>query len=193
MLSCIYMNIKRSYAPVSRWSSGNSNADITIISTITSSCDLTTILSRESDREQMSSKVTDNELKKGFQNNRKSKLVGFTVSSREDLEKKIVSCYRYVFSLFDSHLCQRRKIDLCLVPNFVHLHHYRVHDLISSLSLPAPLLMLCLPAWVLLYAPLRIPLLRSWYSSPIQLHGKTEVSRSRLIFQIDVTGPRSRL
>ena len=44
-----------------------------------------------------------------------------------------------------------------------------------------------------LYAPLRIPLLRPWYSFPIQLHGKTDVLRSRLIFQIDVTGPRSRL
>ena len=63
-----------------------------------SSCDLTTIQLRESDWKQMSSKEPTTKLKKGFQTNPKSKLVGFTVSSREDLERKIVSCYRFVFS-----------------------------------------------------------------------------------------------
>ena len=92
------INIKQSHAPVSRWSSRHSISDNPIVSTIPSSCDLTTIWLRESDWKQMSSKEPTTKLKRGFQINRKSKLVGFTVSSREDLERKIVSCYRFVFS-----------------------------------------------------------------------------------------------
>ena len=63
-------SIKRPYAPVSRWSSRHSSADNTIVSTITSSCDLTTIWLRESDWEQMSSKKPTIKLKNGFQTNR---------------------------------------------------------------------------------------------------------------------------
>ena len=90
-------------------------------------------------------KETDDKLKNGFQTNRKSKLVGFTVSSREDLERKIVSCYRFVFScliLVDEKHVNR----LVFSSPYRLLHDYFDSASASFLSLPAPLLMLGLSA-----------------------------------------------